>query len=250
MLTTTSTLRSLVSGARFVALSIAVVLVTLGGVAPAVAGVMDDFKAASSREGCDSIPYSDKRRECNAIQNEINECKKPGVNCKSLLTTKEKLIEKINNAEKQVVFMKDKRSKLEAERDRHKDPGQIKSFEGKIKQATDEIEDAQKTISADTQKLKDFDKDNGVLGEVDRGERCLNFRAGMRELFEDVSDALRSEPRKSLSSGATEKEKAELTAYAKTIIDHIKREEGGHKIAEAEYKGRMDNCQKVINTKK
>lgn len=249
MLTTASTLRSLASGTRFVALSIAIVLVTLGGVAPATAGVMDDFKAASSKEGCESIPYSGKRSECNAIQNEINKCKSPGANCKSLLTTKEKLIEKINNAEKQVVFMKDKRSKLEDERDRHKDPGQIKSFEGKIKQATGEIEDAQKAISADTQKLKDFDKDNGVLGEVDRAERCLNFRAGLRELFKDVTDDLGNEPRKSLSSGS-DKEKAELTAYAKTIIDHIKREEGGHRIAEADYKGRMDNCQKVINTKK
>lgn len=68
---------------------------------PAPADVLEDFKQASARSGCESIPYTDERRNCHANSEQVEDyCKRDIVRCDRLL--KERLLNSLKKAEAEV----------------------------------------------------------------------------------------------------------------------------------------------------
>ena len=221
---------------------------------PAIADVLSDFKASASKKGCESIPYSSQRSKCFSIQSDRkNRCSRPIANCKALLIQKKRLIEKIKGAKGELKKLENKKSGFETELKRHKDEGQIKSFEEKISRIEDEIEDQQDKVTDQEREFDDFDSEHDVDEGIDQAKRCLYLRGGLRELFYDALDDVReveNDPEDYLDSDATDDQKNELRGYADRIIDHIESEEERHMKAEEQYEGWLTNCEKVSDVDK
>ena len=84
-----------------------------------------------------------------------------------------------------------------------------------------------------------------IPDRIENGGRCVHYRAGMRELFDDVVKML--EDRKSFSAAAMASKEAE--EYAEQIIAHIESEARGHKDQEDGWRNRVLAWRKVLDLK-
>lgn len=225
--------------------------------AGAVAQTVDDFKNASQETGCKSIPYPDKRSECETLQGEIkNYCKTDVIDCGELLKKKTDLRTDIDNHTRRIAELQNKKAPLVHERDAQPEDqvDQIRSYNEKINAVDEDIDAVQKEIAGLIKTFEGFDRDNRADVAYERGQKCLDYRTKSNKLFADVLEDLYKEPTNTLGSTPGEgveydATKRELEAYAVKIADGIKSETPGHETAAQDANGRIKSCKEVLDLK-
>ncbi|MFM2398113.1 MAG: hypothetical protein RL341_270, partial [Pseudomonadota bacterium] len=236
------------AGKPAMAAHLARLLVTGALAMPALvaAQTVSDFKSASERNGCASVPYSGKRSDCESIQREIDaNCKTDAIDCVDLYKIKADVIKSIENQKKEIGNIENKRAGLVKERDNYpkEQEAQIKSWNEKIKTVDEDIANAKKKLDETAGKLKNFDSDNKVVAGYERAQKCADNRKRSNTLFGAVMEDLYKEPTKTLGSTPGEgvtynAQKRELEAYAVKIVDGIKKEIAGHTTAQTNAENR------------
>ncbi len=203
--------------------------------------LVDDLKRAAAAKGCQSIPYQSQRVECNSIQDAIERCK----DARDEQPEKE-LARKTKTSEE---MKKGQRSIEDIEKKKEAKQKELKSKPGALAVLMQDMDEQIVRLRREIADLAtEQDKREKALDIPDRienGGRCVHYRAGMRELFDDVVKML--EDRKSFSAAAMASKEAE--EYAEQIIAHIESEARGHKDQEDGWRNRVLAWQKVLDLK-
>ena len=211
-----------------------------------IADVIDDFKEAASKTGCESIPFSSPRSNCKSIQRDITEyCKSNVVECSDLLKVKTSLIDMIEKSDKQLKASESKRKSIEGKLDDTDVEGEIKKYKDELSKASRAYQEILDKHNKLLDEYEDFDDDNRIDDGYSRAQRCVEAREKSKKLFDEVKDKLDVD-----GSSLTTDEERELEYYAVKITDHINSKIKGHDSALNGDRDRVKNCKKVLDTKR
>jgi uncharacterized phage infection (PIP) family protein YhgE len=190
----------------------------LGVYLPGFGQTLEDFETASNSAGAGLIPYESMRREANSLETEVTYRQKgaAGLGPSTLGPEKNKILKAQRYAQEQL-------KKAQAEFDKYKasSTSSFNPYEDDVKKYQKELEGLDRDLVA-------------INGKIDDGiealSRFYNARGGLRELFEDVVDKLKSSkgrPSDHLGSAPSSSDAAATKAYKeketllKTYIDRI-----------------------------
>jgi len=198
-------------------LALAVVALVVCTIAPndVAAGEVDQntlkqVKDASEEEGCDAIPYSDLKRDCKSKQQKKTSiCQ--GYSCdpkaaKKLKTDVNKTAKAINDFE-------------DTDQDENTYSKELRKKLSRIEDEFEEMQDEAKS------RLK-------------KGEACLEARENVQEVFEDVTNKLKSDKSKYNND--------ELDDFIDKLIKHFDEEAKSHDDPMDEVSNACENCEDVI----
>jgi hypothetical protein len=156
------------------------------------AGVEDDFKDASNRDGCEAIPYSSERGTCISAGRDVDDwCKNPSKpwSCDDLDPTG--LNHNIDNVTGKINDLKREKDDLEYKRNNSQDESERRELESKIKEKREMIETLQAKIDG---WKKQIDTERGLARDrQDIGERCVASRVMVQKLFATVKVKVQGE---------------------------------------------------------
>lgn len=220
-------------------------ILALLAASPAAAALLDDFKQASTKKGCESIPYADERRNCTAHSEQVEEnCKRNVVQCDKLYGQKERLRSKLDNVEKEMKKKEDDRRKIEDKLNKTKVEGEKKKYDKEMMTIDLELKDKREMVNNHRSELGAFDTEHDIAAGLQRAKWCVTARQAVDQVFDLNSDRVLQQ---SLDSKATDKERTELKSYVSTIIGKMKTEWKTHSDAISDSQRRVANCQKVID---
>jgi hypothetical protein len=184
----------------------------------ALAGIADDFKDASNRDGCDAIPYSSERSSCSSAGRDVEDwCKNSSRkwSCDDLDPTGIK--RNIDNVNAKITDLKREKDDLEYKRNNAKDDSERKDYETRIDEKKAQIEDLQKKVEAWTRQLSD--EKSTARDRQDIGERCVATRITVQKIFADVKSKVQRESDR------------DAQQYASKLVDKYTAAERGHQEA-------------------
>jgi CDGSH-type Zn-finger protein len=166
------------------------VLATLSSTA--LADKLDDFKDAVTRDGCDSIPYSDLRSSCRSQQSDVHpwcDGSRGPVTCDSGATGNLRV--RLVGEQRRLAELSEKRRDLEDKRSRSADDNDKAKLTNEIEGVEKDIEATKKEIeivSADIEKRRELvDKTIYTLG------KCIDYRRAVMNVFAYATDKVRGE---------------------------------------------------------
>jgi len=171
---------------------------------------LEQFKNASEKRGCNAIPYSDLKRDCKSKQQEKDsECK--GYSCDPKAA--KKLKTEVNKTAKAIDDFED------TDQDENT---YSKEFRKKLSRIEDEFEEMQ----------------DEAKSRLKKGEACLEARENVQEVFEDVTNKLKSDKSKYNNE--------ELDDFIDKLIKHFDEEAKSHDDPMDEVSNACENCEEVI----
>lgn len=213
--------------------------------AESVAGqtlTVEQLKNAADAKGCESIPLSSERRECNAIQDAIERCKdaRDSRDPADELKTKKKTFKDIQKNVNKVKVL---------EKQKENDKKKLKDEPATLAVVLNDLDNDIAKLLKKNDELKteqeNHENDLDLPKLIDNANRCFNYRAAMREHFDKVVEML--EDRKSFPSDAAAKK--EVAGHADKIVEHIQSEVKDHRVQEDAWKNRAAGWQKVLDLK-
>ena len=115
----------------------------------AFASVADDFKDASNRDGCESIPFSLERSSCASAGRDVEDwCKNSARkwNCDDLDPAG--INRNIDNVNSKVNDLKKEQGDLESKRNQSSDENERKDYEKRIDEKKVQIDELQEKVDA------------------------------------------------------------------------------------------------------
>jgi len=185
------------------------------------------LEAAQSGRGCESIPYSNYRDQCQRQQAAVEDlCKTENWSCRGLETRV--LRENIKN-------LGEKIDRLKADKDRL---GSQKSSAGTDSEKNDidkKISDMEREIYEKSKELdfmkNSLDTDISDIGNrIYKGGKCLDARSAVQGAFKDAS------------GDADRENDPEIRAIGKQLIDYWSRKRDEHEKAFQDTKQGLENC--------
>lgn len=186
---------------------------------------LDEIRsAAANGKGVDLIPFKDTRAKATSIADEVNRCKTAAArwNYETYAKQKDNLLKQIQAGEKAIEAKKKeiddfKRQHKESstaplEADQRKLEGQLKDSNDALRKMNDELGDA----------AEDF-------------KRLWNARGGLREIFKDALDDVKSgmiNPEKYLGTNPTDADKEMIKKSLYVIEGMIEEQEKEHRVQE------------------
>jgi hypothetical protein len=169
------------------------IVVAVGCISTLVfAGVADDFKDASNRDGCEAIPYSSERASCTSSGRDVDDwCKSSSRkwSCDDLDPTG--INRNIDNVNAKISDLKKEKDDLEYRRNQTSDESERKEYEKKIDEKKAQVEDLQKKVESWTRQLADEKDMAGKRKEI--GETCVKYRLAVQKIFSEVKSKVQSE---------------------------------------------------------
>lgn len=197
------------------------IMITLGVVcvsAIALAGIGDDFKDASNRDGCEAIPYSSERSSCSSTGREVDDwCKNSSRKWSCDDLDPSGLTRNIENVNAKITDLKKEKDDLESKRNNAKDESDRKDYEKKIEEKKSQIEELAKKVDAWTKQVAE-DKSK-ARDRQDIGERCVANRITVQKIFADVKVKVQRES------------DADAKQYVSKLVDKYTAAERGHQEA-------------------
>jgi len=192
-----------------------------------MASVADDFKDASGRSGCDSIPYSSDRGSCSSGGPEVETwCKTKKWNCDDLDPSG--IQRNIDNVNGKISDLQKEKSSMESERNSSSDESKRKDLENKIADKKKQIEDLQAKVDG---WKKQIDTEKGwARDRQDIGERCVKERVNVQKIFAGVKSRVQNES------------DPEAKQYVSKLGDKYIAEEKGHQEAIDVTNRGIDKC--------
>jgi hypothetical protein len=184
----------------------------------AFASVADDFKDASSRKGCEAIPYSSERSSCMSASRDVEDwCKNSSRpwSCDDLDPSG--LTRNIDNVNSKINDLKKEKDDLEYKRNQSSDENERKDYEKKIDEKKAQIEELQKKVDAWMKQLADEKDIANKRKEI--GETCVKNRLVVQKIFADVKSKVQNEA------------DADAKQYVPGLVEEYTRAEAGHQQA-------------------
>jgi seryl-tRNA synthetase len=192
---------------------------------------IDDFKEAVNKTGCESIPYSDQRSNCNSQQDEVHrwcDGEKGPVSCELGVTRdlQAKLASEQKNSEALSDKRRDLNDKLSHASD-EQDKSRLKS----------EIEAVDKDIEASTKKIEGLkrDLDNrkyAIQKVIETINKCIDYRRAVMNEFSYAQDKVRGE------------NDPDIQTYARQLRDKYEESKRGHEIQITNRNNSLEDCKK------
>lgn len=184
----------------------------------ALAGVADDFKDASNRDGCEAIPYSSERSTCSSLGRDVDDwCKNSSRKWSCDDLDPSGLNRNIDNVTSKIKDLKREKSDLEDKRNRSSDENERKDLEKKIDEKKAQIEELEKKVDA---WKKQLDSEKSMARDrQDIGEKCVANRIAVQKLFASVKTKVQSET------------DPDAKQYVGKLVDIYTRAEKGHQEA-------------------
>ena len=202
---------------------------------------LDDFRAASEKEGVDAIPFSDLYSDTRGVENDKESSKREAWNYpfdnyvdqkESLLKEIDEQIREMDDIKKQIIDLKAANPSGEV-------------YFGTFQQ---ELENCQTAINAATGKINDLR--NEMKKGVDAWNRFSIARGNVRIYFDKVKDRLnevRSDPAKFLGSSPSDDDLKNLLDYIGIIEGKIAAGEQDHSEQEKGAEGKSKEFSKLID---
>jgi hypothetical protein len=153
---------------------------------------LDDFKDAVTRDGCDSIPYSDLRSSCRSQQSDVHpwcDGSRGPVSCERGATSN--LRANLARGQRQLAELMDKRHELEGKRSQAVDDNEKAKWTAEIEAVDKEIEAKRKEVEVATsdfeQRAELVEKTIYTLG------KCVDYRRAVMNIFAYATDKVRGE---------------------------------------------------------
>lgn len=144
-------------------------------IAPVNAQTLDEYKSAADKKGCDSIPFSTLRSNCNDSEREKDKwCYEEKWKCER---DTEGLVSSINGMKKKLADLNDQRYHASSDDERSKIDNEIKDISDRRDKFLRQLEDERKDISE----------------RVERGKKCLEARKKTQEIFKDAITQAKNE---------------------------------------------------------
>ena len=202
-------------------------------VAPNLAQTLDDWKAARTAarngQGCESIPYSDYRDQCERKSEKVNElCKTDSWSCDGLETRA--LRGNIQGIGELISRLKDEKDRLNSQRSSSSNDEEKREVDRKIKEIENKIYDRSKELDYMKKSLEtDMSDANNRLY---RGNQCLEYRKEVQSIFSSATSRAKSESDR------------EIKVIANELLDYWERRAREHQESIDNVKRGMEKCQK------
>lgn len=191
---------------------------------------LSDFKDAVGKAGCDSIPYSDTRSNCNSEQSHVHEwCdgSRGPITCGSEGITRQ-LKDNLEKEQKNVEALKEKKNKLESERSRASDENEKSRLDKEIEQVGKDIYEAGKRVD---QAKNDLDARKKLVDDsIYNIGKCLDYRHAVMNVFADAQDKVRGET------------DPDIVPLARQLRDKWEESKGGHAVAITNKENALNTC--------
>lgn len=184
----------------------------------ALAGIADDFKDASNRDGCEAIPYSSERSTCNSLGRDVDDwCKNSSRKWSCDDLDPSGLNRNIENVTSKINDLKREKSDLEDKRNRSSDANERKDLEKTIDEKKAQIEELEKKVDAWKKQIES--EKSMARDRQDIGERCVANRIAVQNLFASMKAKVQSET------------DPDAMQYVAKLVDTYTRAETGHQEA-------------------
>lgn len=153
---------------------------------------VSDFNAVKGKTGCESIPYSDLRRDCGRQQQGVKEWCKGGkgpVTCRPIDT--KTMRTDLEQAKKRLDELKDELSDLKDSKSRAKDDAEKRQIEQAIRDKDKEIRVADDAVDDAEDKIEDARKEIDQI--IKRIETCIDHREAVMVIFGRAKDKVAGE---------------------------------------------------------
>jgi CDGSH-type Zn-finger protein len=192
---------------------------------------LDDFKDAVTRDGCDSIPYTDLRNHCRSQQSDVHpwcDGSRGPVSCDG--TSTNELRANLVRVQRKLAELTDKRRDLDDKRSHASDDNEKAKWTLEIEAVEKEIETARKEVEAATSDLErrgDFvEKAIYTIG------KCIDYRRAVMNVFAYATDKVR---------GETE---PDIKPYADMLRNKYPQHIAGHETQIVSRTNAVENCKK------
>lgn len=211
--------------------NVGVVVATLVfGVSTAYADKLSDFKEAVGKDGCDSIPYSDDKSNCNSQQSYVHDwCDgaRGPVSCGSESITKQ-LKGGVEKERKNIEELKDKKNRLETDRSRATDDNEKNRLSKELEQLEKDIYEAGKRLD---QAVKDLEARAKLVDDsIYNIGKCLDYRRAVMNVFAYAQDNVRGET------------DPDIVPLARQLRDKWEQSKRGHEIAITDKDNALRTC--------
>jgi hypothetical protein len=212
---------------------IVAVIFTLS-VSVASADKLSDFQDADRyEEGCVTIPliYRDEREACDKESPRVHEwCdgSRGPTSCGSEEETR-KPKRDIENANKNISDLKDKRSRAESSKSSASTDEEKKKFEDEITQIDKDLYDGGKALEAAENALEARKK--LVEGAIYNIDQCITYRQALRNSFGSALDKMRNE-----------NETPEIKSVAQSLVSKYEKQKSGHEVQITNRNNALTNC--------
>jgi DNA repair exonuclease SbcCD ATPase subunit len=202
---------------------------------------LDDFRAASEKEGVDAIPFSDLYSDTRGVENDKESSKREAWRYPfdTFVDQKDSLLKEIDEQMREMDDIKKQVNDLKAANP----SGEV--YFGTFQQ---ELASCQTAINAATGKINDLR--NEMARGVDAWNRFSTARGTVRIYFDKVKDRLnevRSDPAKVLGSSPSDEDLKKLLDYIGIIEGKIAAGEQDHSEQEKGAEGKSNEFSKLIN---
>jgi chromosome segregation ATPase len=205
---------------------------SLGFASAALAGVADDFRDASTRKGCGSIPYSSERSECETRQQQVNYwCKTMEWNCNGLDTTG--LRNTVENVARNIANLTQEKEELARKISSAKDDAERRDWEAKLKDKLNQVAAQEAKVNGWKNEIEQKKKTASSRKAI--GQSCKSNREGVNAIFRSVESKVANE------SDVNAKQ------YVQKLLDTYKAEFPGHEAAISDADLGVQKCEAVIN---
>ena len=195
------------------------ILLLLSGGTAAHADKLDDFKEAAANSGCNSIPYTDLRRNCRSQQSEVHPWCDGGrgpVSCATGVTAQLRV--DLTREQRRLDDQLQRRRELEDKRARAADDIERTRYDAELHQLDNEIATTKRRVDEVQREIgtrKDLvDKTIYTL------QKCLDYRRAVTNVFAYTTDKVHGESAAELKPYAEQlraKWAAEISGHADAI---------------------------------
>lgn len=202
------------------------------GASVAIADKLSDFRDAVTKEGCESIPYSDLRGNCTSQQSYVHDwCdgNRGPVTCDSENVTRE-LKANLERERKKLETLKDKKRSLEDERGRATEDSEKERLAKEIEQVGRDIYDTERRVD---QAVRDLEaRKKHVDDAIYTLGKCLDYRRAVMNVFAAAIDKVRGE------------NDDEIKPLARELRDKWEAGKRGHEIQITSRENALDTCKR------
>lgn len=211
----------------------AALLLVVGATSTGKADKLDDFKDAASKQGCESIPYSDLQSNCRSQQGEVHDwCdgSRGPITCEVGVT--KDLQSRLEKEQRNRNDLKDKRRDLDDKRS-HASDDKEKS------RLTSEIESVDKEIEASSKRIDDLKSDLGKRKDlVEKTKytlnKCIDYRRAVMNVFAYALDKVRGE------------NDPNIKPYAEKLREKYESSKSGHEEQITNKNNSLETCTKEM----
>lgn len=200
----------------------------------AFADKLSDFKAAASKAGCESIPYSDNRSSCQSEQPKVHEwCdgRRGPVSCDANLTVNAK--RNANNTYTDLQTAKETKAKWDSKRGASSiSPEEKRVAEEEYRKASDDLVAKERLYE---QAKADLETRGRIVRDTKYNiDQCMAYRRAVMNSFASSIDRARNEY-----------DSPEITALAKQLRDLWETSKAGHEQAIKDKDNALQECRRA-----